>query len=34
MLIATGLILFVITLAVNLIARGIVNRRKEFSGAN
>ena len=33
-LIATGLILFVITLAVNLLARWIVNRRKEFSGAN
>ncbi|HVK34739.1 MAG TPA: phosphate ABC transporter permease subunit PstC, partial [Microlunatus sp.] len=33
-LIATGLVLFVITLAVNMIARGIVNRRKEFSGAN
>lgn len=33
-LIATGLILFMITLAVNLVARYIVNRRKEFSGAN
>ena len=33
-LIATGLVLFVITLAVNMIARAIVNRRKEFSGAN
>lgn len=33
-LIATGLILFVITLAVNMIARYIVDRRKEFSGAN
>jgi phosphate transport system permease protein len=33
-LIATGLVLFVITLAVNMIARGIINRRKEFSGAN
>lgn len=32
-LIATGLILFVITLAVNAIARLIINRRKEFSGA-
>ena len=33
-LIATGLVLFVITLVVNMIARGIINRRKEFSGAN
>jgi phosphate transport system permease protein len=33
-LIATGLVLFVITLAVNMVARGIINRRKEFSGAN
>ncbi|TQO20534.1 phosphate ABC transporter membrane protein 1 (PhoT family) [Rhodoglobus vestalii] len=33
-LIATGLILFAITLIVNTIARYIVNRRKEFSGAN
>ena len=33
-LIATGLVLFVITLAVNMIARSIINRRKEFSGAN
>ena len=33
-LIATGLILFVITLAINSIARYVVNRRKEFSGAN
>lgn len=33
-LIATGLILFVVTFAVNAIARWIVNRRKEFSGAN
>ena len=33
-LIATGLVLFVITLAVNMIARWIVDRRKEFSGAN
>ncbi|MBX3068374.1 MAG: phosphate ABC transporter permease subunit PstC [Cryobacterium sp.] len=32
-LIATGLILFVITLAVNAVARLIINRRKEFSGA-
>ena len=33
-LIATGLILFVITFAVNFIARAIVNRRKAFSGAD
>lgn len=33
-LIATGLILFVITLIVNMSARAIVARRKEFSGAN
>ncbi|MFI2103017.1 phosphate ABC transporter permease subunit PstC [Isoptericola sp. NPDC019693] len=33
-LIATGLVLFVITLAVNMGARAIVARRKEFSGAN
>lgn len=33
-LIATGLILFVITFAVNAFARYIVNRRKDFSGAN
>nr|WP_307816074.1 phosphate ABC transporter permease subunit PstC [Myceligenerans indicum] len=33
-LIATGLALFVITLAVNMLARWIVARRKEFSGAN
>jgi len=33
-LIATGLILFVITLIINSIARYIVNRRKAFSGAN
>lgn len=33
-LIATGLILFVVTFAVNAIARGIINRRAEFSGAN
>ena len=34
LLITTGLILFVITLVVNSIARYIVNRRKDFSGAN
>ena len=33
-LIATGLILFVITFAVNSAARWAVSRRKEFSGAN
>jgi phosphate transport system permease protein len=33
-LIATGLILFVITLVINSIARIIINSRKEFSGAN
>jgi phosphate transport system permease protein len=33
-LIATGLMLFAITLLVNSVARFVVNRRKEFSGAN
>lgn len=33
-LIASGLVLFVITLAVNMFARWIVSRRAEFSGAN
>lgn len=33
-LIATGLILFIITLVVNMTARAIVARRKDFSGAN
>lgn len=33
-LLATGLVLFVITLAVNMLARVIINRRKAFSGAN
>lgn len=33
-LIASGLVLFIITLAVNMLARYIVNRRREFSGAN
>jgi phosphate transport system permease protein len=33
-LIATGLILFVITLIVNSIARVVINRRNAFSGAN
>ncbi len=33
-LIATGLILFVITLAINSVARYLINRRSAFSGAN
>ncbi len=33
-LIATGLILFIVTFAVNAVARWIVARRAEFSGAN
>ncbi|GMA41007.1 phosphate ABC transporter permease subunit PstC [Mobilicoccus caccae] len=33
-LIASGLVLFAVTLAVNMIARWIVSRRSEFSGAN
>ena len=33
-LIASGLALFVITFAVNMLARYIVNRRADFSGAN
>ncbi|MGQ4527071.1 phosphate ABC transporter permease subunit PstC [Dermabacteraceae bacterium P13136] len=33
-LIFTGLVLFIITFVINSIARWIVNRRKEFSGAN
>jgi phosphate transport system permease protein len=33
-LIASGLVLFVITLLVNALARFIINRRREFSGAN
>ena len=33
-LIASGLMLFVITLAVNMLARYIISRRKAFSGAN
>ncbi|WP_295689418.1 phosphate ABC transporter permease subunit PstC [uncultured Brevibacterium sp.] len=33
-LIAAGLMLFIITLVVNMIARWIVSRHKEFSGAN
>jgi len=33
-LIASGLILFAITLVVNSIARWVINLRKDFSGAN
>ena len=33
-LIASGLILFIITLVVNMIARAIIAKHKEFSGAN
>lgn len=33
-LIATGLVLFIITLAVNMAARWVIARRSEFSGAN
>lgn len=33
-LIAAGLMLFIITLAVNMLARWVVSRHKEFSGAN
>ena len=33
-LIASGLVLFLITLVVNMMARYIVSRRREFSGAN
>ncbi|QJY50404.1 phosphate ABC transporter permease subunit PstC [Pseudonocardia broussonetiae] len=33
-LIASGLVLFLITLAINSLARYIINRRREFSGAN
>jgi phosphate transport system permease protein len=33
-LIATGLILFIVTFAVNAVARWVIDRRKEFSGAN
>ena len=33
-LVASGLALFVLTFVVNILARGIVNRRAEFSGAN
>jgi phosphate transport system permease protein len=33
-LIASGLVLFVITLVVNMAARLIIDRRRDFSGAN
>jgi phosphate transport system permease protein len=33
-LIASGLVLFLITLAVNMTARYVISRRAEFSGAN
>jgi phosphate transport system permease protein len=33
-LIASGLVLFLITLAVNIVARLVIERRREFSGAN
>lgn len=33
-LIATGLVLFIVTFIVNAVARWVVNRRAEFSGAN
>ncbi len=33
-LIASGLVLFVVTLLINMLARYVVNRRKAFSGAN
>jgi len=33
-LIAAGLVLFIITLAVNMTARAVINRRAAFSGAN
>lgn len=33
-LIAAGLVLFAVTLAVNMAARAVINRRRDFSGAN
>lgn len=33
-LVASGLVLFIITMGVNMIARWIISRRAEFSGAN
>ena len=34
LLVATGLVLFAITMFVNMGARWVINRRSEFSGAN
>ncbi|CAB4862581.1 unannotated protein [freshwater metagenome] len=34
LLIATGLVLFAITMAINMLARWVISRRSEFSGAN
>ena len=34
LLIATGLILFLITMVINMFARYVISRRAEFSGAN
>jgi len=34
MLVGTGLMLFLITMAINMVARYIISRRAEFSGAN
>ena len=34
LLIATGLVLFGITMAINMLARWVISRRSEFSGAN
>ena len=34
LLVGTGLILFFITMAINMFARYIISRRAEFSGAN
>ncbi|RKN41730.1 phosphate ABC transporter permease subunit PstC [Streptomyces hoynatensis] len=33
-LIASGLVLFIVTLLVNMAARAVINRRRDFSGAN
>ena len=34
LLIATGLVLFAMTMAINMLARWVISRRSEFSGAN
>ena len=34
LLIATGLMLFLITMVINMVARSVISRRAEFSGAN